>query len=253
MPSFDNKSNLFSYSYNRQETDLGNSSRNLPHVIASLFRMPERSSIVQKFGTGRRKNAPTISQSMQLPARFNSGDNDDANDEDVCVAGKNTPFNMNQSFYQVLTAATSNIRMSSRFDDDSDDSDDDPTTPKAIDKKLRSKIPGLPLGPKRELTKDVIQEETDDEEDDPVPAELAGAALQMAIPTNSLQAQTQLNPPTFAVNMQDQENETYHDFEENVTAKSSGNGDLEEKLMDIFNLPATEKVISGMLLPMICQ
>ncbi|RPB15250.1 UDP-Glycosyltransferase/glycogen phosphorylase [Morchella conica CCBAS932] len=66
----------------------------------------------------------------------------------------------------------------------------------------------------------------------------------MAIPTNSLQAQTQLNPPAFAVNIQDQENETYHDFEENVTAKSSGNGNLEEKLMDIFNLPATEKVIS---------
>lgn len=212
----------------------------------------ERQSFVHRFSS-KRRNAPTTSQSMQLPARFHAED-DSQNDLDVCVAGKNTPFNMNQSLYQVLTAATSNIRMSSRFDDDSDDSDDehhsDPSTPtadshgkgKGVAEKIldnRFKVSGLPLGP---IRKDIIQE-TSDEEDDPVPPELASPIPQAPI-SSLLEVQAQMNPSNFAANVQDNEAEMFHDFEDHTRSKH--HQDLAKKLVEIFNLPETEEVVSGM-------
>lgn len=210
----------------------------------------ERSNFANRSSGGsKRRSAPTISQSLQLPARFTE---DDPTDLDVCTAGKNgTPFNMNQSLYQVLTAATSNIKMSSRFDDDSDDSDDsheaDPSTPtadsrkgKGVDRK-KFKLPGLPLGPIRAAGNDRI-EEASDEEDDPVPAELASPTPAPDAPISSLlEAQAQLNPSNFAANVQEKESEMFQDFEEGSKTKHL---DLEKKLVEIFNLPGDEKVVS---------
>lgn len=209
----------------------------------------ERSNSANRFGSGsKRRTVPTISQSLQLPARFTA--EDDPTDLDVCTAGKNgTPFNMNQSLYQVLTAATSNIKMSSRFDDDSDDSDDsreaDPSIPtadshkgKGVDRK-KFKLPGLPLGPIRAAGKDRI-EEASDEEDDPVPAELASPTPKASI-NNLLKAQAQLNPSNFAANVQEKESEMFQDLEEGSKTKHL---DLGKKLVEIFNLPGDEKVVS---------
>lgn len=208
----------------------------------------ERSSFANRFGGSKRRTVSTISQSLQLPARFTA--EDDSTDLDVCTAGKNgTPFNMNQSLYQVLTAATSNIKMSSRFDDDSDDSDDshnaDPSTPtadshkgKSVDRK-KFKLPGLPLGPRRVAGKDRI-EEASDEEDDPVPEELASPTPTAPI-SSLLEAQAQMNPSNFAANVQEKENEMFHDFDEGSKSKRL---DLGKKLVEIFNLPGDEKVVS---------
>lgn len=185
---------------------------------------------------------------MQLPARFIA--EDDSTDLDVCTAGKNgTPFNMNQSLYQVLTAATSNIKMSSRFDDDSDDSDEereDSSTPtpeshgkgKCLFGK-KPKIPGLPLGPIRPAEADRI-DEASDEEDDPVPPELA-SPVPVAPISSLLEVQDQLNTSNFAANFQDKEAEMFHDFEEGSKTKHL---DLGRKLVEIFNLPGDEMVVS---------
>lgn len=213
----------------------------------------ERSSFVNRFGGSKRRTV-TISQSLQLPARFTAEDG--PTDLDVCTAGKNgTPFNMNQSLYQVLTAATSNIKMSSRFDDDSDDSDDshdaDPSTlttdshkGKGVDRK-KPKTPGLPICTVR---RDRI-EEASDEEDDPVPAELASPTPTAPI-SSLLEAQAQMNPSNFAANVQEKENEMFHDFDEGSKSKPL---DLGKKLVEIFNLPGDEKVVSRKhLLKVLC-
>lgn len=136
--------------------------------------------------------------------------------------------------------------MSSRFDDDSDDSDDsqdaDPSTPtadsyrgKGVDRK-KPKDPGLPTYTAR---KDRI-EEASDEEDDPVPAELASPTPTAPI-SSLLEAQAQMNPSNFAANVQEKENEMFRDFDEGSKSKPL---DLGKKLVEIFNLPGDEEVVS---------
>lgn len=139
--------------------------------------------------------------------------------------------------------------MSSRFDDDSDDSDDsheeDPSTPtadshkgKGMDRK-KFKHSGSSPGPMHTARKDRI-EEASDEEDDPVPVELA-SPIPAAPISSLLEAQAQLNPSNFAANVQEKESEAFHDFEEGSKSKHL---DLGKKLVEVFNLPGDEQVVS---------
>lgn len=210
--------------------------------------MPRRS------GSRRTQRPPLItSQSMQLPPRFSA---DDDSQTDVCVAGKGTPFNMNQSFFQMLTATTS--RMSSRFDEDSDDEDDGsphlsesttPTTETAgrgkttSNRLLDEKGLGIPsFRAKKESSKDKGNDLDEDSAGEGSSA-LTHPVSNISAPIMSqmLQAQAQMNSSNFAVAAQLKEAEM---FEDNSDVPKD-HPDLAKKLTEIFNLPETEKVVSG--------
>jgi sterol 3beta-glucosyltransferase len=180
---------------------------------------------------------------------------DEDSQTDVCVAGEGTPFNMNQSFFQMLTATTS--RMSSRFDDDSEDDDggspylSEPTTPttestrgKATSgKRLEEKGFGLPgLRATKESRKDKGKGNVLDSVGGSSSA-LAHTVSSSSAPIMSqmLQAQAQMNSPSFAVSAQLKEAEMFEDNED----EPKDHPDLAKRLTEIFNLPETEEVVSG--------
>lgn len=204
----------------------------------------------KRFPTFRSASDPT--RSMQLPSRFSTEDDSQA---DVSAATEGTPFNMNQSFFQILTATTT--RMSSRFgDEDSDDEGSphsEPTTPTAetarkakesADKHSADKGSNdFHLDSMKESRKDKERSnyDADSNEEDTSPLTRVVSNSSAPYMSQILQAQAQMNSSNFAVAAQLKEAEMFGDNEEGP----QDHPDLAKRLTEIFSLPETEEVISG--------
>jgi len=190
-------------------------------------------------------------QSMHLPPRLST---EDDSQTDVCAATEGTPFNMNQSFFQILTATTT--RMSSRFGDE--DSDDDgsphsePTTPTAettrkaeesADQHSTDGGPSSFLDSIEESRKGKERDnyDADSNEEDTSPLTRVVSNSSAPYMSQILQAQAQMNSANFAVAAQLKEAEMFGDNEEGP----KDHPDLAKRLTEIFNLPEAEEVISG--------
>ncbi|CAZ83690.1 unnamed protein product [Tuber melanosporum] len=197
------------------------------------------------------RSTSNATQSMQLPPRFSP---EDDSQTDVCAATEGTPFNMNQSFFQILTATTT--RMSSRFgDEDSDDegyTHSEPTTPTAettgknkasADKHLvdkGSKLFRLDSIEESRKGRERDDDDADPNEEDTSPLTRVVSNSSAPYMSQILQAQAQMNSANFAVAAQLKEAEMFEDGE----GEPKDHPDLAKRLTEIFNLPQTEEVIS---------
>ncbi|PWW72120.1 Glycosyltransferase Family 1 protein [Tuber magnatum] len=218
--------------------------RNLCHTLGRSCSKKKKRCIPSR-STSR------ATQSMQLPPRFST---EDDSQTDVCAATEGTPFNMNQSFFQILTATTT--RMSSRFgDEDSDDEGSphsEPMTPTAeavgeteasADERSVDRGSGLfRLDSIEESRKGKERDnhDADSNEEDTSPLTRVVSNSSAPYMSQILQAQAQMNSANFAVAAQLQEAEMFGDSEDEL----KDHPDLAKRLMEIFNLPETEEVIS---------
>lgn len=205
--------------------------------------------IGRKFSRKRHSSSGAVTQSMLLPSRPNFSDADDHTD--VCTASKNIPFNMNQSFFQMITAATSGLKMSSRFDEDSDEDDEDTEAggvavagappvdkgkPKAVDRKPWA--PTISRLHSIEESGDVAGDASGDDSDLDTENKLGPAPFM----SQMLEAQAQMNPAEFGAATLRTEAEMFGQAYEETGEKSS---ELSKRLMEIFDLPQMESVVSG--------
>jgi hypothetical protein len=186
---------------------------------------------------------------MQLPSHQTDDDQ-----PDVCCPSKNIPFNLNQSFFHMLTAGTSNVRMSSRFDVDSDDEDDDEDDTGGVD--LHDAAANAPAkAPERKPWGPLFSPLQPIEESGGGSADTGGddSSVDLAtqpglgpapIMSQILEAQAQMNPANFGAAAQEQTEKMFGQGDEKQGRKSS---DLAKKLMEIFNLPLEEDVVAGKL------
>ena len=220
-----------------------------------------------------------LAQSMLLPSRpapaaASASDLDDQ--ADVSAPGKNMPFNMNQSLFHVISAATSSVRMASRFDetdedDDDDDDDDDDGDDHhhqhyqhhhhPDDNKGKSKASSW-ISPSRSYS---IEEsgrrggarlnlassghDSFDDNDDIDHSLLAQSSPKLGpapFMSQILQAQAQIDPAGFGDVGQENDSEM-HPFGsgEERFRKGEKSSELAKKLMEIFSLPKLEDVVSG--------
>lgn len=174
----------------------------------------------------RHKSA--VTQSMQLPPRPKYSDDDDEQDASAPAGG--VPINMNQSIFQMLTATRSNPRMGSRFDEQSDISEDEGED-------------SLPPSEKPLPTLEAIMEargtQAGDEGDE---GELASSRGPAPVMSQMLQAEAQMNMED--VSEEDRATIVGIQEEDENEPKSSK---LAKRLMEIFNLPEMENVVSGKL------
>ncbi|KAA8893965.1 hypothetical protein FN846DRAFT_1002396 [Sphaerosporella brunnea] len=191
-----------------------------------------------------------VTQSMLLPTRPNLSDTEDQADVCAPAPGKNVPFNMNQSFFQMLTGAASNMGMSSRFDDSGEDSDDDDTEPggvsvtgitgekgksKATDRK--SWVPAFSRLHSIEES-DHVDESTEDAASEMASSKLGPAPFMSQL----LEAQAQMNTTNLGLSAQQTEDDMFSKQDRDHNGASSS--ELAKKLKEIFDLPQTEQVVS---------
>jgi sterol 3beta-glucosyltransferase len=162
------------------------------------------------------------------------------------------PFNMNQSFFQMLTGATSNLRMSSRFDEDSDeDSDDDTETggvavPSTVDKG-KSKAPDrkswAPSFPRLHSIEEAGNADaSEDEAASDMESSRQGPAPFMS---QLLEAQAQMNTTSLGMSVQETEAAMFSSQDQDRFQKGAPSSELAKKLREIFDFPQTEQVVSG--------
>jgi len=185
---------------------------------------------------------------MLLPTRPNFSESEDQ--ADVCAASKHVPFNMNQSFFQMITAATSNLRMSSRFDEDSeedtdaDEEDNGAAIPSSVDKgksKATDRNPWVSSFSRLhsiEETGDLNRDATGSEVLEP-PSKFGPAPFMSQI----LEAQAQMNPTNFSAAAQRNEIDMFGGEKQLQQVEKSS--ELSKKLMEIFGLSQMEQVVSG--------
>jgi len=184
---------------------------------------------------------------MLLPIRPNLSENDDQ--ADVCAPGKNLPVNMNQSFFQLLTGVTSNMRMSSRFDEDSEeDSDDDDVPAGGVGDKGKAKAtdrkPWVPsfsrLHSIEESTGGASSAEAGSDGVSGLSTKLGPAPFM----SQMLEAQAQMNTADFGATAQLAEAQMFGSSGE-AQSKGEKSSELSKKLKEIFDLPQLEQVVSG--------
>jgi sterol 3beta-glucosyltransferase len=210
--------------------------------------------IGRKFSRKRHSSGPSggVTQSMLLPTRPNFSESEDQADVCAPAPGKNMPFNMNQSFFQMLTGATSNLRMSSRFDEDSDeDSDDDTETggvavPSTVDKG-KSKAPDrkswAPSFPRLHSIEEAGNADaSEDEAASDMESSRHGPAPFMS---QLLEAQAQMNTTSLGMSVQETEADMFSSQDQDRFQKGAPSSELAKKLREIFDLPQTEQVVSG--------
>lgn len=183
-----------------------------------------------------------VTQSMLLPIRPTHSDSEDQTD--VCKPTNNMPYNLNQSFFQMITGR-SGSNMASRFDDDDSDEEDDAESAGAAflgagDKgkhKLRNQWtlpPFSRLGSIEEAL--AIAQKRGDDDDDSETDDRGPAPFMSQI----LEAQARMNTSVFeAAAIANEEAMFGQDSE--APEKIS----LAQRLKDIFDLPQLEDVISG--------
>ena len=190
---------------------------------------------------------------MLLPTRPNFSENEDQ--ADVCAPNKNVPFNMNQSFFQLLTGVTSNMRMSSRFDEDSDEDSDDDVPPAGglVDKgksKATDRKPWVPSFNRLHS----IEEAGGASSAEPTQSDVSESSSKFGpapFMSQMLEAQAQMNTADFGAAAQVSEATMLGNGNE-VLLKGEKSSELAKKLKEIFDLPQMEKVVSGESLQPCC-
>ncbi|KAI5806302.1 hypothetical protein EDC01DRAFT_626384 [Geopyxis carbonaria] len=208
----------------------------------------------------RRSTGPGggITQSMHLPRCPNFSASDDE-DNDVCTASKNVPFNLNQSIFQMLTAGRTNMRMSSRFDEDSDDSggdDDDAATTgiaastphlggskdKGKSTKTGDRKPGLPSFTRLKSIEESTYADAEENEGLYEASDSKSSLGPAPFMSQMLEAQAQMNSSSMELAATRTTEEMFGTEPEDKKRKSS---DLAKKLREIFLFSKEEQVVSG--------
>lgn len=189
---------------------------------------------------------------MLLPRRpVFSLDDDQA---DVCCASKNVPFNMNQSFFQMITAATSNVRMGSRFDEDSDDEEEDEEADKSAQSRASGSVdkgklkatdrkpwaPSFPkLNPIEETQGSAI---TDVHDDGPFETKTSLGSGPAPVMSRILEAEAQMNTDVLRDTGLQPEGDMFEAG--GLPLNNRKLSELARKLMEIFGLVEMEDVIA---------
>jgi sterol 3beta-glucosyltransferase len=212
--------------------------------------------IGRRFSRKRHTSGPDggVTQSMLLPTRPNFSESEDQADVCAPAPGKNLPFNMNQSFFQMLTGATSNMRMSSRFDEDSDEDDDEDAgrggvgVVGAVDKGKSKTTDRKPWAPSFSRLHSIEEAgafnagtSRDDASSDMESSRLGPAPFMSQL----LEAQAQMNTTNLGISVQETEANMFGS--QDRSQKGGQSLELAKKLREIFDLAQTEQVVSGEL------
>jgi len=218
--------------------------------------MPSDVDLVYK-SRANRSFSPTHEGGHLNPTQRQSIDDEDDSQEDAAAMGGSPAFNMNQSIFQMITAAGSKANLKTRYESsDSEDIDRDdahgvphnvlrsvamlkkPTKSRGRDKRMLQSTPHLRL--RTRLGTFTEQDGDTDDGEDKTAGPSSPNRIQVSAETAALQPD--LLSAALGASMAKNEAEAIIYEEDDKEAEA----DLATKLMEIFGFSEPEEVISGM-------